>query len=361
MAGQIRLRVVGSGPVALAFALFARRQGFGPGRLRLEQFDAPPSPALAARQLAMSLGSWQLLARIARAPQAAAIDTVDVSLLGHPGRTRITAREMRAPALGYVLRYAAILGVLQRAALEAGLSDHAPGTEAADSDELVVHAEGDTGDRAAVLAFEQAALLAEVAVEHPREGIAFECFTAHGPLALLPLPEPNRCSLVWCGPPEESRRRAALDAEALQAELQRAFGWTLGRLSVVTPCTVAPMVRRARREITAPGEAWIGNAAQALHPVGGQGLNLGLRDAFLLAACLGEADESGRDVAWALDRYRGRRRVDRSGTIALTDTLARAFGFAPLRPVQSVALAALDLALPARAALARQFMFGVRA
>lgn len=353
------LRVVGSGPVALAFALFALRQGFAAQRIRLERFDAPPSAALASRHLAMSLGSWQLLSRIAQPPPAASIETVDISIANHPGRTRITAREMKMPALGYVLRYPALLEALQRAAIDAGLAGLDPTSQPA-TDDVVIHAEGDTGDDASIREFEQAALLAEVAVAAEHGTTAYECFTGNGPLAMLPLPEPRRYALVWCAPPDDTRRRAALAPDALATELQSAFGWALGQLSIASPCVVAPMVRRARREIVANGEAWIGNAAQALHPVGGQGLNLGLRDAFLLAGCLGDADAAGRDAQHALDRYRARRRIDRSGTIAITDTLARVFEIGALRPVQSIALAALDVLPGARARVARQFMFGVR-
>ena len=360
-----RLRVVGSGPVALAFGLFSLRQGFAPADVELSsQSDAPPA-AVAGRVLALSLGSWQLLSRIATLPRAAAIETVEVSLLGHPGRTRITATELRVPALGYVLRYSTLMDALQRSAQGAGLGRSMPSpppadTLARDPAAVVVHAEGDTGDGASVREFDQAALLAEVSVDARSDGTAFECFTARGPLALLPLPEPGRHSLVWCDAPEESRRRAGLSPEQLSAELQSAFGWPLGRIALHTQPIVWPMVRRARRVLARGNEVWIGNAAQALHPVAGQGLNLGVRDAFLLAQVLGEAASAGRNLELALDRYLARRRLDRGGTIALTDTLARLFGFAPLRPLQSLALAALDATPAARAALARQFMFGVR-
>lgn len=364
MSSTTTLRIVGSGPAALAFALFAVRQGFGAERLRLERFDEPVPAALAGRQLAMSLGSWQLLSRIARLPAAARIETVDVSILGHPGRTRITADEMNAPALGYVLSYGALLASLQRAAESAGLGRGAAqastGEGAALADEIVVHAEGDTGEDASVREFEQAALLAEVAVEDDHGTTAYECFTANGPLALLPLPEARRYSLVWCAPPEQTRLRAALEPAELAAQLQDAFGWKLGRLSIVSPCVVAPMIRRARRSLVSGNAAWIGNAAQVLHPVGGQGLNLGLRDAFLLARCLGDAQAGTGNARAGLAAYAARRRIDRSGTIALTDALARLFGVSLLRPVQSMALALLDTLPAARGSVARQFMFGLR-
>ena len=374
--GSMRVRVIGSGPVALAFAAFLRRQGLPARSIELTRNETPPAPALAARVLALSLGSWQLLSRIARLPAAAPIGSVDVAVSGLPGRARIDAREMNVPALGYVVRYTALLEALSRG-LEALDGAAARGTRVATvpqgaagpaagsgPHELVVHAEGDTGQDASELVFAQAALLAEIEVDGAqagtRGGTAFECFTADGPLALLPLPEPRRYALVWCDRPELSQRRAELGTEALADELQQAFGWRLGRLRLTAGASVAPMVRRARRELASGNEVWIGNAAQMLHPVAGQGLNLGMRDAFVLARCIGEAAARGLDGAQALRRYERQRRTDRSGTIALTDTLARVFSLQPLRPLQSLTLAALDLSPAARDRLARHFMFGLR-
>ena len=366
------IRIVGSGPSALAFALFTLRQGFAADRLALERFDAPPPPGLAGRPLAMSAGSWQLLGRIADAPRATPIETVEVTVLGHPGRTRITAAGMGVPALGYVLRYADLLGVLQQAAARTGLraTDRAPEVfdrhgapvQLPDDDAatLTVHAEGDTGDDAATREFGQSALLAEVAVEPAHGTVAFECFTANGPLALLPLPQAHRYALVWCDQHERSRERAALDPERPAPELQARFGWALGRLAIASTPLLAPMIRRRRLRIVDTRQAWIGNAAQALHPVAGQGLNLGLRDAFVLSRVLGEADARGEAAESALQRYARERAPDRGRIIGLTDLLARGFGVSALRPLQSAALALLDAIPPARATLARQLMFGDR-
>lgn len=367
-----RLNIVGSGPVALAFALFAARQGFGPERLRLARFDAPPAATLAGRPLAMSAGSWQLLRRIAGPPQAAPIERVEVTVLGHPGRTLITAAGLGVPALGYVLRYADLLGVLQQAAARAALRGVDPEPEVFDRDgvriparsedvpHLTVHAEGDTGEDAARREFAQSALLAEVEVEPAHGTTAYECFTSDGPLALLPLPQAHRYALVWCDRPEDTRHRAELSPQALAQALQVRFGWPLGRLAIASRPLVAPMIRKRRRIIVDAQQVWIGNAAQALHPVAGQGLNLGLRDAFVLARALGDADARGDTLADALRRYEAGRMRDRGMTIGLTDTLARGFGVSALRPVQSAALALLDALAPARDALARQLMFGLR-
>lgn len=358
----LRLRIVGSGPVALACALFAMRQGFAAADIDLVTDTAPVPEAVGRRVLAVSLGSWQLLSRIASMPRAEPIAKVDVTVLGHPGRTRMSATELGVPALGHVLRYADLLDALRHATDAAGLTGKRPTDHDVDRDrpDVLIHAEGDTGEDASVLQFGQAALLADVGISRDHGGTAYECFTAHGPLALLPLPEARHCSLVWCAPPEQTRRRAALPRQALAAELQSHFGWALGHLSIESTALAWPMTRRSRRRLVQGNEAWIGNAAQALHPVAGQGLNLGLRDAFLLAQVLGQAHADGRPLELALERYESRRRTDRLGTITLTDTLARAFSFAPARPLQSALLAWLETVPVARSGLARQFMFGLR-
>ena len=354
-------RVVGAGPVALAFALFLVRRGVPASAIALDpapRADAPVPPALGARTLALSHGSRQLLERIAAPPVAGTIERVEVSLLGHAGRTRIAAADLRVPALGHVARYGALVATLREAALAHRWA--APGAGAAP---LVVHAEGDAGEDAEVREFDQSALLGEV--QAPRadpalHATAFERFTPDGPLALLPLPEPSRWALVWCDRAERCAARRAADAATLSVELQARFGDALGPLRVEGPLAVAPLARRARRDTVRGVEAWIGNAAQSLHPVAGQGLNLGLRDAFELADALAPVRLRGAPLAAALDAWRRRRRADRSVTIALTDLMASSFTWPLARPLQSPLLAALDAIGPLRRPLAAQLAFGRR-
>jgi 2-octaprenyl-6-methoxyphenol hydroxylase len=353
-------RVVGAGPVALAFALFMVRRGVPAPTIALEpepRAGTPIPPALAARTLAVAHGTAQLLARIATLPEAGTIERVEVSMRGHAGRTRIVAPDMRVPALGHVVRYGALLEALRRAALA-----HRWAPPAADA-ALVVHAEGDAGDDAEVREFGQSALLGEVvAAQAPSgtHGTAFERFTPAGPLALLPLPEPQRWTMVWCDTAERCETRRSADRDALSRELLERFGDALGPLAIDGPRAVAPLVRRSRRRLVDGDEAWIGNAAQTLHPVAGQGLNLGLRDAFELADALAPVRLRGAPLAEALERWRLGRRVDRSVTIAITDLMASSFTWPLARPLQSPLLAALDLVEPLRRPLAEHLMFGRR-
>ena len=365
------VQIRGAGPVGLACALFLARRGVDSRRIALD----PPMHAwpqdlpahLASRVLAVSEGTCQLLQRVASLPAAGMIQRVEVSMLGHAGRTRIDASDVRTEALGRVMRYGDLLHALRRAAARLQWSQEAPaatatsGTHAAPA--LIVHAEGDTGDDADTLTFDQAALLGEVhAASAPTalHRVAFERFTAQGPLALLPLPEPARWSLVWCDRIEASQARQHADRKLLEQMLQIQVGQRLGRVQIEGPLACVPLTRRVRRTGHRPGEVWIGNAAQSLHPVAGQGLNLGLRDAFKLADALAIADRRGLPIDPSVQGWYAARRADRSGTIMLTDLMARSFTWPLARPAQSVLLAALDLSAALRRPLAERLMFGHR-
>lgn len=352
------LRIEGRGPVATALALFLSRQGFDAGSISIDPVPVELPAWLASRSIALSLGSWQLLSRVAALPPAAPILRVEVSLRGRAGRTRMQAADLRAPALGYVLRY----GPLHRALADAlaARTRRAVVPDEGAIAALTVIADGDPGAASKVRDFDQTALLAEVVADRDGHGTAFERFTDEGPLALLPLPQPRRHALVWCARPAESSRRAALEAPAFEAELLAAFGSALGALRLDSDRVLAPLQRRVRAAEQAAAQVAIGNAAQALHPVAGQGLNLGLRDAFELAALLGELRASNRPLAEAVARFARARRADRGLTVAATDTLAQAFTFPAIARLESLALGALDLAAPARNAIAASLMFGLR-
>jgi 2-octaprenyl-6-methoxyphenol hydroxylase len=351
------IRIVGTGPVSLVLRGLLLRQGFSAGELVC---DAPPAalPAtLAQRALALSLGSWQALARVARPPESAAIRSVEVSLRASAGRTRLHADDLGVPVLGHVVRYAVLHQVLSESAAGSGSLTQLHGASAP---AITVIADGNPGEASRLRDFDQAALLATVRVQKPAEGVAFERFTREGPLALLPLQEPGHWSLVWCAPPSLAQQRSQLSANDFARELQRNFGPWLGRLELLDRPQLAPLQRRFRTELVRDDEVTIGNAAQSLHPVAGQGLNLGIRDAFVLASALGDARARGDSLRQALQTFSRMRRNDRLATIAATDTLASVFTRPFLAPAQSLALGLLDLVPPARRRFARAFMFGLR-
>jgi 2-octaprenyl-6-methoxyphenol hydroxylase len=243
---------------------------------------------------------------------------------------------------------------------------------------LLVHADGDPGAEADVRDFGQSALLAEVRLTGWTQGKALELFTPDGPLAILPLPEPHQWALVWCAPEAVTQQRAQTHGESLRGALTAALRGALsGALSAgikvheIEHCQVMPLRRRAREKLMDPDpsqpQVWIGNAAQTLHPVAGQGLNLGLRDAHELAQTLnhwrvlggerlpGQYRGSPHGLDHALRQYKRARQNDRAATVRITDTLASVFTVTAIAPIQSVVLAALDLNPQLRRSLARTF------
>jgi 2-octaprenyl-6-methoxyphenol hydroxylase len=201
----------------------------------------------------------------------------------------------------------------------------------------------------------------QVTLQGGTAGMAFERFTRHGPAALLPL-QPTadglqRMALVWCVPTDDDPVRPLNDAQRLTV-LNTIFPAAAGRLVAITPLKEFPLGLNAERTLVDGRTVRIGNAAQTLHPVAGQGLNLGLRDAFELVDAL----KRGDPIDTALRRVEWRRAPDRWSMIAATDFLARSFTWkAPgLGMARGLGLAALQAARPLKSLLARQMMFGRR-
>ena len=205
--------------------------------------------------------------------------------------------------------------------------------------------------------YDQSALTAVLVTQRFHDHVAYERFTADGPIALLPLSE-GRCGLVWTRKPAEVERLLGLDDAAFLAELQVAFGFRLGRLLRVGRRVSYPLaLSRAERHV-APRLAVIGAAAQGLHPIAGQGFNLGLRDAMSLAEVIADRRAAGEEdvgTDQGLSDYAEWRDSDRRGIVQFTDGLIRLFS-APLgavRGLRSAGLLAFDLLPPAKSALAR--------
>ncbi|MEO8408342.1 MAG: FAD-dependent monooxygenase, partial [Oxalobacteraceae bacterium] len=307
-------------------------------------------------------------------------EQIHVSRRGHFGRTLIDCAEYRLPALGYVTRYGAIMAALQASAERAGIRMLRPARlyalqeqhdgvtlqlENADGRhsicaQLVVQAEGGVFSEQAVKAvhhdYDQIALIAHVSCSAPIAHQAFERFTEEGPLALLP--QENGYALVWCCRPARAEKLLELDDAAFLAALQQAFGNRLGRFRSGSARLAYPLGLNAQAATTAR-TVTIGNAAQTLHPVAGQGLNLGLRDAAVLARLLAK-----RPVPAGLADFQSERQADRSRTIGLTDALARVFASAadntPSQALLGLSLGLLDACKPAKRLLAHRMLFGVR-
>ncbi|MCW5609884.1 MAG: FAD-dependent monooxygenase [Rubrivivax sp.] len=396
-----RIAVVGAGPVGLALALHAARLL---PHARITLFDARPADrdmGADPRTLALSLGSLQFLQRLGCWPAAAAepIREVHVSqapptlsgLLGEVA-VRIGAQALAVPQLGAVLSYGALVAPLQQAWLDAAAAAPerlatrfgAPvaalkalpgGVEVdagiAETFDLAVVAEGgvfaDQARKALAHDYAQTAWVGTVTLQGAPRGVAFERFTRHGPAALLPLPPlpgagddataDRRAALVWCVARDDDPVRELTDAQRA-AVLATVFPPEAGRIVAVSPLKDFALGLNAERTLVQGRQVRIGNAAQTLHPVAGQGLNLGLRDAFALVDALRWA----QDLDAALKRVEWARAPDRWGTIAVTDFLARSFtwqlpGAAGAR---GLGLAALQALPPLRDWLARRMMFGLR-
>lgn len=392
-----RYRIVGSGPVAIACALFMVRAGIDPQRIDLRlpppgnarpadsarAADRPSAAPYAAartgaaprRMLALSDGSRQLLSRVIDLPAGGTIERIEVVLAGRSGRTRIEARDFKVAALGHVVGYPELVGALRDAADRLPFAAANEAAQALPMPTVVIHADGmprnadaaEGGIRARE--FRQAALLTEVMADSAGT-TAYEIFGDHGPLALLPAGAGHqpRYALVWCDEPAATAERAALPPERLAAALTQALrdaglaSTALDELQVCAPVEVAPLARLRRVAGAAGHEVWIGNASQALHPVAGQGLNLGLRDAFELARDLADNEYAPQPLAVpaVLARFAGRRRIDRGITTGITDLLASAFTWPLARPLQSALLTAMDLMPPVRRPLASTLLFGRR-
>jgi 2-octaprenyl-6-methoxyphenol hydroxylase len=225
---------------------------------------------------------------------------------------------------------------------------------------LVAHAEGavDCPDRTGRDYGQQAVITSVRTAERPT-GIAYERFTVDGPLALLPYRDGY--AVVYTAATAEAQRLASLDDTAFLGALQAHFGSRLQFVSA-TPRASFPLALKVRPEPVAPRCVWLGNAAQTLHPVAGQGFNLALRDVWGLAETLRGDAAGDPGAAGVLARYRAARQLDRRVTITFTDALIHIFG--STNPVFAIArgggLAALDLLPPLREFVARRMMFGAR-
>jgi 2-octaprenyl-6-methoxyphenol hydroxylase len=378
------IAICGAGPTGSALALLLARHAPDPARIALigKAFHASrpdPSPAaLDPRSLALNQGSRVLLEQLqAWPPHAAEIRTVHVSQRGHLGRTLIRSDELDTPRLGCVVAYDALLGSLHAAAADCGATlIEAPQALPAKGRHVQINLAGRClTSRVAVQSdgarpqglhreYGQHAVLATVEAALPRPHWAFERFTTEGPLAILPHPDGGGLyGIVWCCAPDHARKLAGLAPASFETALRDAFGDRLGSFNLKSHRHVFPLSLHAGPSLLDAHTVAIGNAAQTLHPVAGQGLNLGLRDAAQLAQALSPwLAHPSPDPAPILAAFARKRRADRYLTAGITDLLPRAFASRnPLvRHACGLGLLALDLSLPLRAPLARHLMQGLR-
>ena len=395
-----RIAILGGGPVGMVTALLLARRG-----IATTLYDARPVDDLRRdrRLLALSRGSLQILDALlgAGALPVAPIRRVHVSSRGHAGAARlgdlvgtpagnaVRNPEIGAKPVGATVWYADLVAALARAidadpriAAERprrvlGVQQHPEcirvtlddGAEVACA--LAIDAEGGPnrhrreGDAVPVRSH---ALLADLTLEGLAPGDAFERFTHEGPFALLPIPgSPQQMSMIWCLPSTLAHTRQQAPEDRLLRDIAQTLGPRFRAPTAVGPRSVFPLRPTRVDRVCEHRLVHIGNSAQVLHPVAGQGFNLGLRDCVCLVDCLtdtpaGTDIRRTRDVPAAVARYGTTRRLDRAVVPALTGMLPQLFSSAPL-PVaiaRSAALGELDLLPDVRRAFARLLMFGVR-
>ncbi len=372
--------IVGAGPVGAVCALALQQQGIAAHVLEAQPVDARAD----SRTLALAHGSRLILERLgvwSRLQGVTPITRIHISQRGALGVARLAAEEIGVPALGYVLPYAELTAALKQALRDADIAVEygvvvdriESGADAATlhtadgrtlAAQLVAVADGGRGDQAPPPRFardyDQMAVVCEVQTELPHASQAFERFTPDGPAALLP--KGDRYALVWTARNADAQRIAALPDSEFLAALYRHFGGRQGRFLQASPRKTFPL-----RLAYTGGEAGnrvvrIGNAAQTLHPVAGQGFNIGLRDAWELASLCGDAPASGIGSAAMLAAYARGRRTDVLGGLGFTDFLVRVFSndIAPLRHARGLGLLALEALPPLKTFVARRMMFGAR-
>lgn len=381
------ITIVGGGPVGGVLALALAQHGIA--ATVLEAREAPPD--LDPRAIALADGSRLILQRLGvwerLGPQSTPIRTIHVSEQGRLGRTQMRAEELQRKALGHVVDYSALAGCVN-AAMEAvgveirrgaAVTDVLPGStlstvryeRSGESHEmqssLAVLADGGRSLQGIAhlqrktREYGQCALVARVVTELPHDHVAYERFTPKGPVALLPWGESRQFALVWTASPERAEALHTLDEKDFLRQLHDHFGDRVGRFEAVSGRNVFPLKMAWVRPLALDRVVFIGNAAQTLHPVAGQGFNLGLRDAWDLAQLVASSPQEAGSTAM-LGAYGDFRRMDTGGGMLFTDLLVRAFSndLPGLGKLRGASLGALELLPPVRNFMMRKMSFGAR-
>jgi len=381
------LVVVGAGPVGATLALALRDSDLD---IVVLDSRAAGTPFRNDRSLALSHGARLILERLdvwsrlsATRDALTPITSIDVSQAGGFGAALLEAADHDLPALGYVVPYRVLQIAFDAALGDAGIAvrfdatvQRVGGTPAyaavdwqgAGADcitaRLAAVADG-SGTRVEGIQRDRSdygclAVTAKVGSERSHNGQAFERFTPEGPMALLP--EGDGYGVVWTMTPANAERVLALSDDAFLDALAARFGSRVDRFVRVSARRAFPLSLEIARPTIGTRVVVIGNAAQSLHPVAGQGFNLGMRDAFELAQAILDTPRDRLGEARMLETYVKRRRADRISGIALTHGLVQLFGtdLPFVRWPRGLALTALDAVPAAKRAFARAMLFGVR-
>jgi len=373
--------IAGGGPVGAALAL-ALRDSCSVALLEARAEGAtPPDP----RPIALSHGSRLILERLGvweTLRPATPIARIHISQRGGFGQLELDHQEAGLPALGYVVDYSRLARQLSqllpqacdylrgasaltiKAEKDAACVDYQVGEAVARaSARLIAVADGGAlkgVTPARIHDYQQTAVTAEVASSRPHRNVAYERFTPEGPLALLPSGE--HLALVWSTTPARAQQLCMMGENEFLQNLQQAFGQRLGAFGSANSRGCFPLALKVAGSLPVSRAVVLGNAAQTLHPVAGQGFNLGLRDAWELAAAINAAAREEIGAPAMLAGFAARRRVDRGGGVWFTDILVRLFSndIGPLKFTRGVGLALLGAVPLAKDFVVRRMTFGAR-
>ncbi|SFU27334.1 2-octaprenyl-6-methoxyphenyl hydroxylase [Xenorhabdus koppenhoeferi] len=368
--------IVGGGMTGATLALAISSLSRGQLQVSLIETAEPAQehPGFDARAIALAYGTCQSLNQIDVWPalkhSVTPITHVHVSDRGHCGFVNIRADDYDIPALGNVIElHDAGIHLFDLVKQSPNIKLYCPAkvnsVERLENSvtvtlhsgekltgELLVAADGSHSTIAQAChipyqrqSYGQVAIIANVLTsEHP-QGRAFERFTEHGPLALLPMSE-GRSSLVWCHPLEKQAEINSWNQREFLQHLQKAFGWRLGKMLEIGQQHSYPLALSTSSKQVSHRLALVGNASQTLHPIAGQGFNLGMRDVMALAQVISEAAVSGMDIGSykVLAQYQQQHNADREATIGITDGLVRLFAndYLPLKIGRSFGLMTME-------------------
>lgn len=388
---QYDLVIVGGGMVGASLAIALGSSSLRVALLEAVPFRADSQPSYDDRAIALAYGTRRIFAGMGMwddlCAETTPIHSIHISDRGHFGFTRLDCRDEGVEALGYVA-ISRIMGAILTEQLSrlpnvnvlcpATVTNVVIGGHHAEVEiklgeasrrltaKLVVAADGASsqvrewlGIETSRREYDQTAVITNISPQRDHHNRAFERFTDSGPLALLPMND-KRCSVVWTVRSDHADEVMNLDDESFLSSLQERFGRRLGSFLRVGTRRAYPLKLVRAKEHVRPRLALIGNAAHTLHPVAGQGFNLGLRDVAVLAEVVNDASMNGDDIGGIeiLQAYAGWRRRDHFKMIAFTDGLARVFAnpFAPLRALRDFGLLAVDVTPSLKHTLTRHTM-----
>ncbi|MDU0810012.1 MAG: UbiH/UbiF/VisC/COQ6 family ubiquinone biosynthesis hydroxylase [Burkholderia sp.] len=382
------IAIIGAGPVGLAIAgwLACRSTAQHWSIALIDERDLTvciKNPCA----IALSYGSRILLDTLAWPDDVTPIKQIHISQRGHFGRTLIEHDDYNLPALGYVVRYKSLIDSLVHAVKRTHVQlftltsvcsmhqddnyvtlyikkEQALRTLRA---RIVINAEGGLFDTQLVdknrynYDYQQTAIVGVVTVSAPRPNVAWERFTNEGPLALLPLNGLNQAdyAFVWCCSSDKAIHRSTLPDDAFLFELNDTFGSRMGRFEKIVGRTSYKLGLNVKKTLIDHRIVFVGNAAQTLHPIAGQGLNLGLRDAYTITNIL---LTHSQEITLLSELFNTHRATDRCITICSTDILTWLFAIniGPFSVIRGAALTALEFLPPLKTIIARQMIFGQR-